>query len=445
MSEKKKTIAVIFGGASPEYEVSLSSAYSVISNMSTDKYCVVKIGITRNGEWYIFKGADLDIKNDTWCMQKKCKPIFPSPNPLRAGFYIMENGDDKQNLDQSNWEFLEVDAVFPLVHGKNGEDGRLQGIFELANIPIIGCDTFASALCMDKYRAKQIVAAAGVSVPKSRVIKKHELNALEHALKAEVAAEAITVTKASVLKELDLGIDYPLFVKPLCAGSSFGISRVSEHEDLIPAIKEAFIYDDEVIIEAAIEGFEVGCAIVGQDDDLLIGEIDEIQLSDHFFDFHEKYHLTNSAIHVPARIDKEKAASIKDIAKTIYTALGCSGFARVDCFLTPTGEIIFNEVNTIPGFTDHSRFPNMLKGKGYSFSEIIDLIIDKSHSPESNQTFSSPRVASKTFLSTQSISGSRAASDTLLSTRSFPSSGVDSEALISTQIFSSSKTASEIL
>lgn len=250
---------------------------------------------------------------------------------------------------------IPIDAAFPVLHGRNGEDGTVQGLFELAGIPLVGCGMLPSALCMDKDRAHQLVHAAGIPVPDSFVLKKNM-----DAGNAPAQAE---------------GIGYPLFVKPIRNGSSFGITKVIDRHELPAAIKLAFSYDDQVIIEKSITGFEVGCAIMGNDD-LTVGEVDEIELSSGFFNFTEKYTLKTSAIHVPARISKEKAEEIKQTARVIYRVLGCRGFARVDMFLDAYGTIVFNEVNTIPGFTSHSRFPNMMKAVGISFEQVISRVIE---------------------------------------------------------------------
>ena len=177
----------------------------------------------------------------------------------------------------------------------------------------------------------------------------------------------------AVAKFADI-VGFPLFVKPVKAGSSFGITKVCKDSELCAAVKKAFEYDDSVIIEENIDGFEVGCAVLGTDK-LIVGEVDEIELSEGFFDFTEKYTLKTSKIHVPARVDGETAQRIKATARKIYRALGCSGFARVDMFLTNEGEIVFNEVNTIPGFTEHSRYPGMMRAAGIEFKEVIDRIL----------------------------------------------------------------------
>ena len=169
-------------------------------------------------------------------------------------------------------------------------------------------------------------------------------------------------------------VGYPLFVKPVKAGSSYGITKVQIEKDLLPALELAFQHDNEVIIEENIAGFEVGCAVMGIDT-LTVGEVDEIELSGGFFDYTEKYTLKTSTIYVPARISRTVSDKIKETAKLLYKAMGCSGFARVDLFLTPEGRIVFNEINTIPGFTEHSRFPGMMKAAGISLPEILDTVI----------------------------------------------------------------------
>ncbi len=203
---------------------------------------------------------------------------------------------------------------------------------------------------MDKDRAHKLVSLAGIGVPKSVVFRRFN--------------------KHQALKEIEEKLSYPLFIKPVCAGSSFGITKVKEKRDLDDAIEIAFQHDTEVIAEEEIKGFEVGCAVLGIDE-LTVGRVDEIELSGGFFDYTEKYTLKSSKIHMPARIEPEAEKRIQEAAATIYKALGCSGFARVDMFYTPAGEIIFNEVNTIPGFTDHSRYPNMMKGIGLSFPQTL--------------------------------------------------------------------------
>jgi D-alanine---D-serine ligase len=342
----KKKIAIIFGGCSSEYEVSLQSAYSIINAMSTSKYERILIGITKQGDWYRYYGSLEKIKQDTWYEDTaSCLPTALAASRSIHGFYEFE-GD--------TFTTTKVDAIFPVIHGKNGEDGTLQGLIELAGIPIIGCGMLASALAMDKNIAHKLVTLAGIKTPKASVFKKN-------VPLSELMAFAETLS-------------YPIFVKPLKAGSSFGITKVKTKEELGQAITHARFYDDEIILEENIDGFEVGCAVLGNDS-LTVGKVDEIELTDGFFDYTEKYTLKSSKIHMPARLNDVLTSQIQEAAIKIYRTLNCKGFARVDLFVTKNEELVFNEVNTIPGFTVNSRYPNMMKGIGLQFSEIIDHLV----------------------------------------------------------------------
>lgn len=368
---KKYQVAVLFGGCSSEYSVSLQSAYSVVRFMDKTLFEPVMIGISQEGDWFYFRGDIEKIKEDTWCNETDCIPAFFSPNRGEHRLILCE---------KDGMRSVPVDVAFPVLHGKNGEDGTVQGLIELAGIPLAGCGVLASALCMDKDRAHKLVRAAGVRVPASVVLKRGELGRANAAAEGcgenagRAGAAGMPSAPFAGLEAFVQETGYPLFVKPVKAGSSYGVTKVCQPAQLADAVSLAFAYDDEVIVEEAIEGFEVGCAVLGTGT-LTTGEADEIELSGGFFDFTEKYTLKTSAIHVPARISGQKAAEIKETAKRIYRALGCSVFARVDMFLTPEGEIVFNEVNTIPGFTEHSRYPGMMKAAGFSFEEILTKII----------------------------------------------------------------------
>ncbi len=343
---KRKRIAILFGGCSPEYGVSLQSAASVLEHIDQVKYETMKIGISRGGDWYLYEGTLQDIQEDQWLNKAYCTPIAFLPNRGRASLLLLR--------DDGLCE-LSVDAVFPILHGANGEDGTVQGMFELAGIPIVGCGVLSSALCMDKVRAHRLVKAAGIRTPCSLVYEKPYLE-------ADILDEAAA-------------LGYPLFVKPVRAGSSLGITRVAQSRELIPAMERAFMFDNTVVLEEAISGIEVGCAVLGNDV-LTTGEVDEIELTEGFFDFEEKYTLKSSAIHVPARIPPDDRSRIKDTAMRIYRELDCRGLARVDLFYTPDKEIVFNEVNTLPGFTSHSRYPSMMRTAGWDMSELITKIIE---------------------------------------------------------------------
>ena len=345
---RKKTVAVLFGGCSPEYGVSLQSAYAVITHMNPEKYNTVLIGIDAgSGQWYLYRGDADRIPEDKWREEDLCTPVTVSMDRTEHSLCYMEEGRLKK---------IALDAALPVLHGRNGEDGTVQGVFELAGVRVVGCGLLCSALCMDKEMAHRIVSAAGIRTARSFTAEKPY-------------RETELLSKAEKL-------GYPLFVKPLRAGSSFGITKVCGRKELIPAVERAFEHDSLIVLEEMIDGFEVGCAVLGNRD-LTVGEVDEIELSEGFFNFEEKYTLKTSKIHVPARISPEKAREIKETAVRIYRVLKCTDFARIDMFLTPDGEICFNEVNTIPGFTTHSRYPGMLKAAGISFTEIVDRILEE--------------------------------------------------------------------
>ena len=327
----KKRILILFGGCSSEHDVSLQSARAVLEHLDNRKYQLLPVTVSREGRW-TFQGR---------------------PCTLR-----LDRGAASLLLLDGSGETLAFDAAFPVLHGKNGEDGTVQGLLELMGVPIVGCGTLSSALCMDKHRAHLLASLAGVAVPKDAVFaagaSREEL---------EAAAEQL---------------GYPLFVKPVRAGSSFGSAKTDRRGQLAAAAEEAFRHDREILLEEAVPGFEVGCAVMGNPGEtpLTVGAVDEIQLSGGFFDFEEKYTLKTSAIHCPARISPEKAAEIQRAARAVYAALDCRVFARVDFFLTPEGRVIFNEVNTIPGFTAHSRYPAMMRAAGLDFSTLLDRLLE---------------------------------------------------------------------
>lgn len=341
----KRKIAVLFGGHSPEYNISLSSAYGVLSHLDKERFQPYPIGISKEGKWFYFRGSLKKIKEDTWENKEDSIPcIFPQ-----------ERGNNQVYLqDGATFSSFSIDGVFPILHGKNGEDGSVQGLFALSDLPLVGCDVFSSSLCMDKYLTHQICKGEGILVPSSVFIQKESFS-------------------SSSLDPV-LPFSYPLYVKPARAGSSFGISKISKKEELKDAVLRAFLYDDKVVLEECIQGFEVGCAILGTKN-LTLGEVDEIQVSHGFFDHDKKYMQKDSQIYVPARIPEEKRKEIQSLSQKIYRILGCKGLARIDLFLTTHGDLFLNEVNTMPGLTPVSRFPSMFQAAGISFSEMLTQLI----------------------------------------------------------------------
>ena len=257
----KRCIAVLFGGCSDEYAVSLQSAQAVLGAIDRDTYDVCMLGITRQGRWYLYNGPLEAIGADRWREEGRCAPAVLSPDRGTHGVVVLGGQVSR----------IYIDAAMPVLHGKNGEDGTVQGLLELAGIPVIGCGTLASALCMDKDRAHKLAAQAGIAVPRS--------------------AEVLQGVGQATLRLLGEELGYPLFVKPVNGGSSFGVSKVADFAQLPGAVEEAFRHDSRVLLEENIPGFEVGCAVMGEGNNLAIGAVDEIELSQGFFDYTEKYNL----------------------------------------------------------------------------------------------------------------------------------------------------------
>lgn len=343
---RKTNIAVLFGGCSTEYEVSLQSAASVMDHLDLGRYNVIQIGITRDGRWLRYNGSAEAIRSGNWLTHASCTPAFITPSREWKGIIELVNNE---------YRMLPIDVVLPVLHGRNGEDGSVQGLLELSGIPFVGCGTLSSAIGMDKQISHTLVRAAGIAT-----------------------ADAITVYAAwdrelAIADAINMG--FPVFVKPAKSGSSFGITKASNTQELLDGIELALAHDDKIVIERAIDGFEVGCAVLGNES-LIVGEVDEIELADGFFNHHEKYSLETSRIHLPARIDRAEADRVQEAAQRVYRILECKGLARVDFFLTPDGQLLFNEVNTMPGFTAMSRYPNMLRATGFSYADIIDRMVE---------------------------------------------------------------------
>lgn len=319
--------------------------------MDMECFQPVLVGITRQGGWYYYAGEVSRVEKDTW-YDADCFSACLSPDRIRHELIVFRENEIRR---------ISIDVVFPVLHGQNGEDGTVQGLCELAGIPLVEDAAHLPLLFVWIKTAPTNRPLSGVRIPASELIHSDYMPD-----QIEALAEKIC---------------YPLFVKPVNAGSSYGITKLDTKDKLLEAVKTAFKFDDCVLLEEAIPGFEVSCAVLGNDE-LITGEPDEIELQDGFFDYTEKYNLITSKIHVPARISKEKASKIKEAGKKIYRALGCHGFARVDLFLKPDGKLVFNEVNTIPGFTSHSRYPGMMKAAGISFETPISKIISLAENNE---------------------------------------------------------------
>ena len=374
----KLKIAVLFGGCSEEHDISVKSAREIAKQIDSARYEPFYIGITRAGSWLACEKPCPDWE------QRECFPVIISPDRTVHGLTFVRD---------NSYQTLYIDVVFPVLHGKTGEDGAIQGLLELSGIPYIGCDIASSALCMDKSLAYMAVENAGIAVPEFRIVHPdaHMSNGYsfttnctpnDHSCTADCTNDA-----ASRITVQDMPA-YPVFVKPARSGSSFGVSKFHDQFELHAAIKTARQYDDKILIEEAIFGTEVGCAVLEKDGALIVGEVDQITLSHGFFRIHQENApengSENASFTVPADIPQEKQNELKETAKAIYRALGCSGLARVDMFLRKDGSILLNEVNTLPGFASYSRYPRMMKAAGISVSEVIDSLISTALKTEIN-------------------------------------------------------------
>ena len=332
-------LGLIFGGASEEHPISVKSAREVAKHLDTEKYEPFWIGITESGAWKLGDGP-----SEGW-EDGGSRPAILSPDRSTRGLLVLEHG---------HYEVIRLDLVLPLLHGKSGEDGAIQGLLELSGIPYAGCDVQSSAVCMDKSLAYIMARSAGIATPNFWTVTPDE----------DIDADQFT---------------YPVFVKPARSGSSFGVTKVSRREELQSAVHTARHYDSKVVVEEAVVGSEIGCAIYGNDLDLFAGEVDQIALSDGFFRIHQErtpeQGSDNSTVIVPADIPAASRSLVQETAKAIYRALGCSGLARVDMFLTDDGQVVLNEVNTLPGMTSYSRYPRMMAAAGLPFAEVIDRIV----------------------------------------------------------------------
>ncbi|MFB0972814.1 MAG: D-alanine--D-alanine ligase family protein [Neofamilia sp.] len=338
----KKSVLVLFGGVSSEHYISINSGYTILENMDKTKYDIIPVGITLEGKWRYIHDFE-SLKTPHWQDNKNSTPCTFSIEDGR-GFIFM--ADMK----------FDIDVVFPMLHGPFGEDGTVQGLFELLNIPIVGPKTLSAALCMDKDKSHKIVKSLGYEVP--------------HGI-------LLTNKEDFILKMEDLkNLKFPVFVKPLKGGSSIGISEVEKFFDLENAVSFAFNYDDKILIEEKIEGFEVFCGIMGNEE-LIVGDLEEIELLDNtFLNADRKNTLEQVKYHIPARLDTITSEKIKSMAKDIYNSLDCRVYSRVDMFVGNDGILYFNEVNTTPGFTITSAFPMMMKSIGIEIKDLISILIE---------------------------------------------------------------------
>lgn len=350
---EKKSIAVIFGGQSSEHEVSLVSAVTIISNMNPDYYDITLIGITRDGRWLLVDSTE-DIVSGNWKNSRVTAVI--SPDRGQKSVLIIENG---------TMTARRIDAVFPALHGLFGEDGTIQGLLELAGIAYVGCGVLASAVSMDKLYTKLIVDTLSIRQAKYVSVFVSEFP------KMEAAAERV-----------EKALSYPVFIKPSNAGSSCGITKAHNREELIEGLKNAGCHDRKILVEENISGREIECAVLGGSDPEASG-VGEILAAAEFYDYDAKYNNSESRTVISPDLPDKTTEKIRESAVRIFRAVDGYGLARVDFFVeNGTGDVVFNEINTLPGFTGISMYPMLWEAAGVSKPELVERLIQTAFARE---------------------------------------------------------------
>ena len=347
---KKLNVCILFGGMSPEHAVSLRSAESVLNNLNSEKYNVIAVGITRDGRWFCYGGDDYSqLPDGAW--EKHPDNCAVAISPVR--------GQGLLRFEAEGVVEIPLDVVFPVLHGENGEDGAIQGLLQLAGIPCVGPGVASSAVCMDKSLTKLVVdqiqqpQADWVLVQRGELRRKME----------------------TILAQLQEKFSFPMFVKPAGTGSSVGVSKATDALSLQKALLAAAEYDEKVLVEKFIRGKEVEVAVMGNDSPIasICGEIDS---GADFYDYDAKYITDTSVAYIPARIDEDVAEQVRDAAVKIYSALGCRGLSRVDFFVTDADKrMVFNEINTLPGFTSISMYPKLFEASGVEYADLLDQLL----------------------------------------------------------------------
>ena len=348
---KKLSVCILFGGISPEHEVSLRSAESVLNHLDHQKYHVFPLGITKSGDWILYGGDDYSmLPTGQWLEHPANRRATISP--VRGQGLLSFEGDCVVRE--------RIDVVFPVLHGENGEDGAMQGLLQMAGIPYVGSHVAASAVAMDKTLTKLVVDNAGLPQAQWQLVRSSE---------AEERMDKI-------LNALEGRFAYPMFVKPAGTGSSVGVSKASGREALREALLTAGAYDEKILVEEFIHGREIEVAVMGNDSPVasICGEIDS---GADFYDYDSKYVTDTSTAYIPARIPEDVAEQVRDMAVKIYKAVGAQGLSRVDFFVTYEGNrVVFNEINTLPGFTSISMYPKLFAASGIPYGRLIDRLLE---------------------------------------------------------------------
>lgn len=352
MAYKKQKVCVVFGGRSSEHEVSRVSAASVINNLDKDKYKIIMLGITKKGKWYLYDGKVEKLHDGSWEKDKKhLKNAVISPSTYDKGLIVLN--------DDGTFKKIKTDIIFPVLHGIYGEDGTVQGLFELCAIPYVGCGVLASSVGMNKIYAKLVFDSVGLKQAKWLPVYTKDFGKLDE-----------------IVSLIEDKLGYPCFVKPANAGSSVGISKANDREGLIDALHTAAEHDRQIVVEEAIVGHEVECAVLGNEHVKASG-VGEIVSAIGFYDYEEKYKTDTAQLLIPANIDEKTAENVRKSAVKAFCALDGAGLSRVDFFVRESdGEVIINEINTLPGFTSISMYPKLWEKAGIKYPDLLDKLIE---------------------------------------------------------------------
>ena len=343
-------IAVIFGGVSTEHDVSVVSGTSVIKNLNKEKYEITPIYIDTDGSWYKYIKNINDID------------ILP----------IGEKVTEIEKLENITEVLKNQDVIFPVLHGLYGEDGTIQGLFELLQVPYVGCKVLASSICMDKVYTKIVLDKAGIKQAKSEYIRRY----LDKYIYIDKELNEKTCTLEEVCEIIEKTLNYPMFIKPSNSGSSVGVTKSNNRVELKKAIEYAGKFDKKILVEEGIVGHEVECAVLGNED-VIASSVGEIKSADEFYDFDSKYINSASKTVIPAEISNDKIEEIRKIAIKAFKAVDGKGLSRVDFFVEKgTDAVILNEINTLPGFTNISMYPKLIENLGIKYSELLDKLIE---------------------------------------------------------------------
>ena len=345
-------LAVLFGGISSEHDISCLSAASILRNLDKTKYEIYPVGITQEGQWYYCPACDADrVENGEWERMADKMPALLPPDRSVHGLVLLRDG---------RTETIRLDCVFPVLHGAGGEDGTVQGLLELAGIPYVGCGVAACANSMDKSITKALIEPTGVRQAKYYLALRYDF---------ERNAEGVVRTAADQLGS------FPVFVKPCSQGSSVGVAKANDMLELAAGLTEAFKLDDKVLVEEFIDGHEVECAVLGNRNPIA-STVGEIAATQEFYTFDAKYKDESSKLYIPAQITSQQLETVRQNALRVYAALGCRGLSRVDFFVTyEGGEVVFNELNSIPGFTSISMYPKLFDYEGIHYPELLDRLV----------------------------------------------------------------------